>query len=276
MSNQTQPTGPLNVGDVVSAGLRIYRDRFKSYYSLAFIAYLWIFVPIYGWAKLSAILGLLSRLAYGEVSENPEGVREARGEVMPRMWSFLGAGILTYLIFLGAYIVVVIVFAMLTFIIASVFQERGGATIMIVPAIISFVGVIIGFIWLVARLSLVQVTLAIEDNISASKAISRSWEITKASVGRIQLILFIAFLLTIPISLVVQIATKIIQVVFTTALPMEGNGIFSLLYVVVIVAISIANGALMVPFWQSITAVIYYDLRSRREGLGLKLKDRKS
>ena len=274
MSNQTQPTGPLSVGDVVSAGLRIYRDRFKSYYSLAFIAYLWVFVPIYGWAKFSAILGLLSRLAFGEVSENPEGVREARGEVMPRMWSFLGAGILTSLIFMGAYIVVVIVFAMLTFIIASVFQERGGATIMIVPAIIGFVGAIIGFIWLVARLSLVQVTLAIEDNISASKAISRSWEITKASVGRIQLILFIAFLLTIPISLVVQIATKIIQVVFTTVLPMEGNGIFSLLYFVVIVAISIANAALMVPFWQSIIAVIYYDLRSRREGIGLQLKDR--
>lgn len=31
---------PLGVGNVVSAGLRIYRDNFKKYYRLAFIAYL--------------------------------------------------------------------------------------------------------------------------------------------------------------------------------------------------------------------------------------------
>jgi hypothetical protein len=29
----------------------------------------------------------------------------------------------------------------------------------------------------------------------------------------------------------------------------------------------------VMPFWQSIKAVIYYDLRSRREGLGLQLRD---
>lgn len=274
MSNQTKPTGPLSAGDVVSAGLRIYRDRFKSYYSLAFIAYLWILVPIYGWAKLSATLGLLSRLAYGEVSEKPEGVREARGEVMPRMWSFLGAGILTSLIFIGASIVVSIVLGILGFVLGAIFQESGGAVIGIVLAIIGFIGVIIGFIWLLSRLFLVEVTLAVEDNMSASKAIGRSWEVTKASVGRIQLIVFIAFLLTIPIAIIAQVVSTLLQVIFTTVLPIADNSFFAVLYFVLIVALSIANSALMVPFWQSIKAVIYYDLRSRREGIGLQLKDR--
>jgi hypothetical protein len=33
------------------------------------------------------------------------------------------------------------------------------------------------------------------------------------------------------------------------------------------------TGALFAPFWQSIKAVIYYDLLSRKEGLGIELRD---
>lgn len=45
------------------------------------------------------------------------------------------------------------------------------------------------------------------------------------------------------------------------------------------VAVNIIFGALFLPFWQSIAGVLYYDLRVRREGQGLKtkrIKDRKS
>ncbi|MEL7420561.1 MAG: DUF975 domain-containing protein, partial [Cyanobacteria bacterium J06555_3] len=33
-----------------------------------------------------------------------------------------------------------------------------------------------------------------------------------------------------------------------------------------------AGQALLIPFWQSIRAVIYHDLRVRREGIGLNLR----
>ena len=98
-------TGPLSVGNVVSASLRIYRDHFKSYLGLALVASLWLFVPVYGWAKYSAIAALISRLAFGEVRENPETVSDARREVDPRKWSFFGAGILTVLIYFGVSLV---------------------------------------------------------------------------------------------------------------------------------------------------------------------------
>src|SRR4028118_2003715 len=105
--------GPLSVGNVVSASLRIYRDHFKSYFGLALVASLWVLVPIYGWAKYSAIAALISRLAFGEVRENPETVSDARRQVNPRMWSFLGAGILTFLIFFGVSLVGGIAMALL-------------------------------------------------------------------------------------------------------------------------------------------------------------------
>jgi hypothetical protein len=37
--------------------------------------------------------------------------------------------------------------------------------------------------------------------------------------------------------------------------------------------LGLVSGALFLPFWQAIKAVIYYDLRSRREGLGLQMRD---
>lgn len=40
-----QPLGPLSVGNVVSASLRVYRDRFKLYYRLAFlVAFLFLHI----------------------------------------------------------------------------------------------------------------------------------------------------------------------------------------------------------------------------------------
>jgi hypothetical protein len=42
---------------------------------------------------------------------------------------------------------------------------------------------------------------------------------------------------------------------------------------VVLFAVSILSGALIMPFWQVIKAVIYYDVRARREGFGLQLRD---
>lgn len=44
--NLTPPMEPLSVGNVVSAGLRIYRDHFKSYFGISLRATLWSFVPL--------------------------------------------------------------------------------------------------------------------------------------------------------------------------------------------------------------------------------------
>jgi len=38
--------------------------------------------------------------------------------------------------------------------------------------------------------------------------------------------------------------------------------------------LSFASGALVTPFWQAMKAIIYYDLRSRKEGLDLQMRKR--
>jgi hypothetical protein len=264
-------TGPLSVGNVVSAGLRIYRDHFKSYFGLAFVAYLWLLVPIYGWAKFSAISGLISRLAFGEVRENPETVNDVRREVNPRMWSFLWAGILTFLIFVGVSLVGSIAIGILAGVAAVLFGQNG-AVISVVLTVVAFIAFFIIYIRIISRLLIIELPLAIENNLSGGGAIGRSWQLTKGSVGRIQWIVLVAFLISLPLGIVVNIFSLILQGVLTALLGPESS-LFFLVYYILLVGLSFANGAALLPFWQAIKAVIYYDLRSRKEGLGLEMRD---
>lgn len=264
-------TGPLSVGNVVSASLRIYRDHFKSYFGLAFVATLWSLVPIYGWAKYSAISALISRLAFGEVREKPETVTDARREVNPRMWRFLGAGILTFLIFVGVSLVGGIAMAILAAGAGAIFgQNYVIIAALLVVAVIAF---LIIYIRIISRLLIVELPLAMENNIGASSAIGRSWELTKGSVGRIQWIVFVGILVSLPLTIVVQILSAIVQGVLRAVLGAE-SGIFYLVYYLLILLLSFGSGALVTPFWQAMKAIIYYDLRSRKEGLGLQMRDR--
>jgi len=266
-------TGPLSVGNVVSASLRIYRDHFKSYLGLALVASLWVFVPIYGWAKYSAISALISRLAFGEVREKPETVSDARREVNPRMWSFFGAGILTFLIYFGVSLVGGIAMAILAGGAGAIFGQNSPivAVLLVVVAVIAF---LIIYIRIISRLLIVELPLAMENNIGASSAIARSWKLTKGSVGRIQWIVFVGILVSLPISIVGQILTTIVQSVLRAVLEPE-SGMFYLVYFLLILPLSFGIGALVTPFWQAMKAIIYYDLRSRKEGFGLQIRDKK-
>jgi hypothetical protein len=272
-SNLRQQLGPLSVGNVVSAGLRLYRDHFKVYYSLAFQAYFWLLIPIYGWAKFAAIQGLIARLAFSEITERPETLQEARRHVKPRLWNFFLAGLLVALIFSLAYLAVIVVAALIFLPLGTLSRQNPSLIpIIILLGIIFFLFVIFSLIWLYSRLSIVELPIAIESQSDPSSAISRSWMLTKGFVVRLQLIFFVAYLLTIPISILVQILSSIVQLTLTALLPQD-SPIFILFNLLFSVLIGFGSGALLIPFWQAIKAVIYYDLRSRKEGLDLELAD---
>ncbi|BAB73506.1 glycerophosphoryl diester phosphodiesterase membrane domain-containing protein [Anabaena sp. FACHB-709] len=273
------PTQPLSVGNVVSAGLRLYRSHLKDYFLLALKAYVWVLVPVYGWAKFYALTSLISRLAFGELVNQPESISSGERFVNSRLWQFLLAMLLLLLVGIGIGLGVVILSILLGVVSAAfvggVGQQANPATylVFILAAFVIGIVALLGILWLVTRFYLVDLPLAVEEGIEATSAISRSWELTQGHVWRILLISFVGFLITIPIQIVVQIATSILQAAFLPLIS-EGNTVFALLYFVLVLVLISGSGALLIPFWQSIKAVIYYDLRSRREGLGLQLRDR--
>lgn len=280
----SQPIQPLSIGNVVTAGLRLYGVHFKSYLKLAFIAYAWILVPVYGWARCGATLALISRLAYSELVEKPETPSEAGRFLRARLWQFLLMGLLMFLLIIGITIGVIIllfILALITGVILGIFIPGGAANDAFNPvvALVSFtlVLVYIGLIFSVfllvqARFILVEVPLAIENSTDGALTIKRSWNLTRGNLWRIVAIIIITSLLTFPLQVPLSVLNIIIQISLQPLARVNSN--YRLLAAIVNILLTLISIALVVPLWQTIKAVLYCDLRSRREGFGLKLRDR--
>jgi hypothetical protein len=270
---------PLSVGNVVSAGIRLYRSHLKEYFLLALKAYIWILVPVYGWAKFYALTALISRLAFADLVDQPESIAAGERYVNSRLWQFLLTMLLMLIVGMGVIFGIGFVFVLVGVLAAVVVGGLGqpaspaAGLLMGLIAFVLGVAAFVAVLWLLTRFYLVDVPLAIEDNVDATSTIGRSWELTQGYVWRILLISFVAFLIAIPMQILVQILSTIIQLIFMP-LMQQGSSGAAVLVVLLIVALSFASGAVIMPFWQTIKAVIYYDMRSRREGLGLKLRDR--
>lgn len=271
------PIQPLSVGSVVSAGMRLYRSHLKEYFLIALKAYAWLLVPIYGWVKFYALSALISRLAFGELVNQPESVSSGERFVNSRLWEFFVNMILMLVISVGITFGFILICGLLIGIPAALLgglQDGNTANVVIFILIVLVVIIIAltGIVWIGTRFYLVDVPLAIEDDVNGSSTINRSWELTKGNIGRIVLISLVGALITIPMQFIIQIITSIIQLILTPLLR-ERNVGFSIIFSLLILGLTFAGLALIAPFWQTIKAVIYYDLRSRREGLGLQLRN---
>ncbi|BAY49189.1 hypothetical protein SAMD00079811_68180 [Scytonema sp. HK-05] len=275
------PIQPLSLGNVVNAGLRLYRSHLKDYFLLALKAYVWLLVPFYGWAKFYALSALISRLAFGELVNQPESISSGQRFVNSRLWQFFITILLMFLLGIGivvAVVILIVFYSFLSVVLVGGIGQLGNfntsvlyALFVLLNIVVSLV-VLVAILWLLTRFFLVDALLVIEDNVDGTSTIARSWELTQGYVWRVLLISLVAFLITIPIQIFVQILITIIQLLFAPLIE-QNSPVFSLIYLLLILALSFASGAVVLPFWQAIKAVVYYDLRSRREGLGLRLRD---
>ena len=323
---------PLSIGNVVNAGFRLYRSHLKLYFLIALRAYafmvVWgllplgviaaILVPnnpspatigmlvlvgiplaiillVYGSMKFAVNAAQISRLAFGDLVEQPEPPRAVSRQMNARKWRFFWLGLLMYCISMAAIAALVLIFLALFSITAVAIAAISGIDFQTLnadptAAIIAFVLLILGGIvclviasvpitWFLMRLVIADIPLAIEENISASTSINRSWILTQGNIIRLLLISLVAFAVTLPIQVAIQTTSQFLQLIFTIMVPSLENPTAAIapiaaLFFLIIFALSILGNAAILPFWQVIKAAMYYDLRSRREGMGLQLRDR--
>ncbi|MFQ4139490.1 hypothetical protein PGN35_024565 [Nodosilinea sp. PGN35] len=313
-AQQGSQLGPLNPGDVVSAALRLYKDRFKTFFQLAVLATLWLvagvvglvlaiailagigagvggdvgavlggligvlvgFAPLlYGSAKYYALSSVIGRLSFKELIHQPETALDARRQVAPQLGQFLLLGFLLLLAYIAAYLggslLALIAGGSVGFLTAGILSALIDQTVGAVMGI--FLGVLIGLglllvalIWVASRLFIAEVVLAIEPQHDAGGSMGRSWELTKTSILRIQVVFLATFLIQLPILSV----TNYIPSIVLELLPAEGAvyGIVAGLSLL----LSLVGSMVVLPLWQAVKGVLYYDLRSRREGLDLALR----
>lgn len=313
-AQQGTQLGPLNPGDVVSAALRLYKDRFKTFIQLAMLATLWLVAGmagmglaiallvgvgmglggdggaiaggllgllagvaplLYGSAKYYAIAGVIGRLSFQDLINQPETSLEARRQVAPRLGQFFFLGFLLMLAYLAAYLVgalaALIAGGSVGFLTAGIFStlinEPVGAVMGIIfGGILGLVILLVALVWVASRLFIAEVVLAIEPRQDAGSSMSRSWELTQTAIIRISIVFLATFLIQLPILLV----TNYIPSILLEFLPADGivYGITTALSLL----LSLVGSLVVLPLWQAVKGVLYYDLRSRREGLDLSLR----
>ncbi|MCP2729538.1 hypothetical protein [Limnofasciculus baicalensis] len=280
------PLQPLTIGNVVNVGLKVYRANFKLYSQLALTAHLWLFVPIYGWAKFYGIAALISRLAFGNLISQPESINTAKTQTYRRMWSLLSLGILVFimpLIIACLWLILFsltfgIIYAILTVILGinlpplpkdgNVFGSWVSTAIFLPIAI----AVYLSPLWHYSRLFITDLTLVMEDNSNPFKAIKQSWELTKGLRMRLITIILISFSITFPIWIIVwRVFGEIVRLLSYNFLRYIIDDI-SIRAALVTIVLTIVTGVIIMPFWQTIKAVVYYDIRCRRESLDLQLR----
>ncbi|MGF1459763.1 MAG: hypothetical protein ACFBSG_12140 [Leptolyngbyaceae cyanobacterium] len=279
-SKSARPMRPLNVGDVVSAGISLLRSNFKTFSGLSIKAALWFLVPVYGWARGIMIYAQIGRMGFQEMRRQPETATQSLRAVEPRLWPFLGIALLVFLIQMA--VSYALSFAVGIVILPISLVGSAGEAMAVLSALLAFVAqlVVLGAqMWVQARLFLWDLILALEPELESTAAITRSWELTKGSGVRILLTLLVSYLVILPLYALMIVIPLLVALPFLGSGFLEGGGneaavLGILLALLVFLVLAFGVIVLASPFFQTIKSVLYYDLRSRREGLDIQLRDR--
>jgi hypothetical protein len=228
---------------------------------------------LYCSAKYATDRAVICRLAYQELIDAPETVAVATQKLIPQTWGFLRLTWLISLYFsliaIVAYIVLIIAVVIVGAIIMyglKLTAESPFTIIIISLAVIVGILLLFGILiryyayWFVAELP-----LAVEQTKSANASIARSKQLISTAVGRVVLIVTIAFLMMIPINTLGNGPSLIGQVMVSASTDLATQAIGGALILGGLV-LNLISELFIMPFWQIIKSIVYYDLRNRREG----------
>jgi hypothetical protein len=294
----SDPIGTLSVGNVINAAVALYKSNFRDFFTLALRSVGWMLLAIAGlipvvlvgfainnagvtvlavvaWlglfvfclAKSMNSRGVVARLAYQQLINQPESLSSASSQLANSHWKFLslvlwlwlfltGVFILSYLA-LGAGVGIGVAIAMniqnvLGYLLAGIFFIIG---------IVAFFWIFLHFYssWFVAELP-----IAVERCAGGLDAIGRSRQLSAPFSSRVLMIILVAILIVIPLNIITTIP----------AIASIGQPPTSAAYLIsqaVNLVLSVLLELFLMPFWQVIKSVVYFDLRSRLEGADLRM-----
>jgi hypothetical protein len=230
-----------------------------------------LLVPILLTIGASALLqGIIvvevSRAALGE----KQSFRQLWGRVRGRFGALIGW---TALIILAVTITLAIVAGLVFLFVATL--GVAGIVIGVIIGILGGLALFVGWFWISTKLSLVPSVLVLE-RLTIRAAVARSWSLTRGYFWRtLGIQLLVAVILSIasqivsaPLSfigpLIIQLTDPNGQGGVTTVLIAGGIALLSLI-------VSVVIGAITTVVQSATTALIYLDLRMRKEGLDLEL-----
>lgn len=205
----------------------------------------------------------VSRAVLGRVASPGQAWAQTRG----RIWALLGQALLITLIETvppaGATLVAT---ALLRQVLGNNTGSSGEVLLVILVILLVLLVWVLITVFLVVRLFLAPAALILE-NTSVASSIRRSWTLTRGSfwrvLGALVLMGLIAWLVAGAIGIVAGVGGGVVTVLQPGSATVAAS--------VVMLATTLAT-ALVMPFTASVAALIYIDLRMRKEGLDIELR----
>jgi len=221
-----------------------------------------------------AVVAILQGVVVLEVARGTLGekltlrglLRAARG----RIWALVGWSLLATLVISVAVTIVVVVIVLL-----ATLGGSAGIAVSVILGILAALGSVVLGAWLWTRLCFVPAVIVIE-RLPIRQAVRRSWSLTLGYFWKtlgIQLLVGVIIsavsnIVSIPISIVIGLAGALID-------PTGGDQTTAIVIVVVAyiltIVVSVVVGAVSAVVQSATTALIYIDIRMRKEGLDLEL-----
>jgi hypothetical protein len=294
----SDPIGTLSVGNVINAAVSLYKSNFPDFFALALRSVGWMVLAIAGLVPVVAVaiaasnvgvtvlaivawLGLLifclaksmtsrgvvARMAYQQLINQPESLSSASGELANSHWKFLSLVLWLLLFMTGVSILAYMALAALAGLGILAATQLPNAIGYILAAILVMAG-IVAFFWILMRFYsswfVAELPIAVERCAGGLDAIGRSRQLSAPFLSRVLVIILVAFLVVFPLSMIASVPGFAgIGQPPTSAVYLISQGINLFL--------SLLLELFLMPFWQVIKSVVYFDLRSRLEGADLRM-----
>lgn len=243
---------PLSIGEILDLSFGMYRRHFTSLAGivlicsgLPFLLNLYIqwsggvFVHAIFWLVTVALSVVLSAIgtaaAVFVVSESYLGRDVGTGEALQRALPFVGR-VLVYTILSGLLVGL-------------------GCMLLVVPGIVLFCGLALG-----------TPALVLEQLDSGTRALSRSWHLTRGAKWK----MFGLLVTTLIIVILPNMAVSSLGAIFVASGPVQ-LGATPPLGMLLFVAIGALAQMFLMPLLYCVLTIAYYDMRVRKEGFDLEL-----
>lgn len=188
-------------------------------------------------------------------------VREVWTRVRPRVGILVGWALLRML---GAVVLITAWTLVLVLVIVGLGEQSVGAAVLL--TVLMIVVLLAVTVWLGVRLGLVAPALALEGR-GLGTTLARAWRLTRGSFWRLFGIYLLAYI-------IVNIASGLITYPIQAAsgfFSVSGTGAATLGTVLAMVLSTVLSTAITTIFLSSVVAILYIDVRMRREGLDVQL-----
>lgn len=188
-------------------------------------------------------------------------VREVWARIRSRVPALIGWALLRSL---GATVLFAAWVAILVLIIAGLVDQSPGAVVVLVLLMLAVLGV--GVVWLGVRLGLVAPSLALEGR-GLGTTLARAWRLTRGSFWRLFGVYLLASVMVYIAASIVTYPIQLLAGIFSAG----GTSTATFGLVVGMILSTVLSAAITTIFLSSVVALLYVDVRMRREGLDVQL-----